>query len=194
MGEPAVEKTFLQRHGTGLLLLAAVTGLLVAMQAGVFSRPNPMLGKHAPDFTLATADGKDMALSRHRGQDVVVLDFFATWCPPCRESLPHLDAMAKEFAGKGVAFYAVNVGESAEIVKAYFAEAGLGLATALDEAGEAAEKYGVSGIPQQVIIGKDGVVELVNVGFGMGSETTLRRAIEALLRGETLAERPETGV
>src|SRR5690606_25915604 len=80
---------------------------------------HPLSGKTAPDFSLSDVDGKTVTLASHRGKDVVVLDFWASWCPPCREGLPVVDAVAKNFAGQPVAVYAVNIQEHKEAVEEF---------------------------------------------------------------------------
>lgn len=179
-------ETFLQKHGMTALLAALLAGFVAAMQFGAFDRPHPLLGKSAPEFTLKTLNEETVTLANHLGKEVVVLDFFATWCPPCRASLPHFAALSTELEGKPVAVYAVNVGESAAVVEDYFKQNGLQINVLMDETGAAAEGYGVSGIPQQVVIGKDGLIQYVNSGFGLGDETALRGAVETLLDGGTL--------
>ena len=179
-------ETFLATHGTTILLASALVGLVLAMQFGLLERPHPLLGKTAPDFRMKTLNGTEVTLAEHLGKDVVVLDFFATWCPPCRKSLPHFAALSKEFEGQPVSIYAVNVSEESTVVEEYFKENALQIEALLDEGGLAAEDYGVSGIPHQVIIGRDGSVQYVGSGFGLGDESRLHSAIEKLLAGEVL--------
>lgn len=170
---------------------AIITALLLGLVAyGLFSRggggsASPLLGKPAPAFELASLSGGTVNLNSHAGKDVVVLDFFATWCPPCRESLPHLAQLAKDYAGKGVAVYAVNCAEDKATVEGYFKENGLSLNVLMDE-GMVSDAYGVTGIPQQVIIGKDGLVQYVNAGFGYGVEAEIRAGVDSLLAGKPL--------
>ena len=174
---------FLRDNGVFILLLAAISGLLIADQVGVFDSPHPLVGKPAPGFSLVTPDGRAVSLAEHAGKDVVLLDFFATWCPPCRESLPHMAQMTKDYAGKNVAIYAVNVGESKALVETFLKENKLELNVLIDETGAAAEAYGVGGIPQQVVIGKDGMIRHIGVGFGMGDASKLVAEIDAALAG-----------
>jgi len=174
---------YLRDNGMFILLLAAIGGLLLAKQFGVFDSPHPLTGKAAPAFSLTALDGRAVSLADHAGKDVVLLDFFATWCPPCRESLPHIAEMTTDYAGKNVAIYAVNVGESKALVESFLKENKLAINALVDEYGAAAGAYGVGGIPQQVVIGKDGVIRYIGVGFGMGDASTLRAEIDASLSG-----------
>jgi len=136
-------------------------------------------GKAAPDFTLKGVDGKEVKLSAMKGK-VVVLDFWATWCPPCRASLPHLDETNKEFAAKGVQFFAVNLEEEQDVVKKFIADTKLATTVLFDSTGATAQSYGASAIPETVVVGKDGKIKKVLVGFSPDeSPKALKAAIEA---------------
>ena len=138
-------------------------------------------GKPAPDFSLDLLGGTKMQLASHKGKDVVILDFWATWCGPCVRALPILSEVAESFKDKGVVVYAVNQQEEAEVVKKFLEAKKLTLTTAMDAKGEAAKLYRVNGIPQTVIIDKEGNVASVHVGFSPGLKETLTKEIEKLL-------------
>ncbi len=138
-------------------------------------------GKPAPAFTLKDPDGKSVSMSELKGH-VVVLDFWATWCGPCRAGLPIVDKVTASHAKDGVKAYAVNLREDAGKVSAFLKEQNLSITALLDSDGAVANKYSVSGIPQTVIIGKDGVVRKVIVGYGEGEEQTLNSAIETAMK------------
>ncbi len=143
--------------------------------------PSKMEGKAAPDFTLTGLDDKEIKLSGLKGS-VVVLDFWATWCPPCRASLPHLDEMAKEVAKDGVKVYAVNLEEEKAAVAKFVADTKLGVPVLLDSTGGTAQAYGASAIPETVVVGKDGKVKKVFVGFNEGeTPKELAAAVKAAL-------------
>lgn len=144
-----------------------------------------LIGKDAPTFKLALTDGKECDLSKHKDKDVVILDFWATWCPPCRESLPVLTRVSKNFANKHVVFYPVNVGEDAEKVKAYLTKADLDVTAALDTDKKVSALYGVSGIPQTVVIDKNGVIKVLDVGYSSDMEQRLTSEIESILKNKS---------
>ncbi|MCX6995816.1 MAG: DUF2092 domain-containing protein [Kiritimatiellaeota bacterium] len=148
--------------------------------------PPPLLGKPAPALNLDLLDGGKLSLAKHQGQDVVVLDFWATWCGPCRRSLPVLAGVAARYHGRGVAVYAVNQREPVATIKDFLAKEKIILTVALDREGVAGEGYGVEGIPQTVVIGKDGVVQAVHVGFAPDLKETLCRQLDDLLAGKSL--------
>ncbi len=149
---------------------------------------NPLIGQPAPKFALVELGGdKAFELADVLGKKVVVLDFWATWCPPCVEGLPQLVAVAEAFKDKKVAIYAVNIQEDPETIQAFLTDRELDLQVLLDAQGAAAQKYEVSAVPQTVLIGLDGRVQLVHTGLPANLKAELTESINALLNGEDLA-------
>jgi peroxiredoxin/outer membrane protein assembly factor BamB len=148
---------------------------------------HPLVGQPAPLFELKNLNADTVSLADHVGKDVVVLDFWATWCGPCVEALPIVSKVTKSFADRGVVFYAVNVGEDRTTISDFLKAQQLDVPVLLDEQSEVAQAYKASGIPQTVIIGKDGRVQVVHVGFGGGMDQQLSDELEKLLKGEDLA-------
>jgi len=129
------------------------------------SEAEKMAGSPAPDFTLPLLSGGEMTLSKEKGH-TVILDFWATWCGPCRVAMPAIHLVAKEFAGKGVKLYSINGGEEAEQIKAFLVQMGLeDIPVALDTDMSISNLYKAEGIPQTVIISPDGVIRIVHVGL-----------------------------
>ena len=145
---------------------------------------HPTVGMDAPDFALQTLrDDKEITLSSLKGK-VVVLDFWATWCAPCVAGLPTVDKVTSELKDKGVVFYAVDLQEKAEKVKTFIDKKGWKFPVLMDGKGDVARAYRVSGIPHSVVIGKDGKIKNVHIGFGGAEalEKQLREELEAALR------------
>jgi len=136
-----------------------------AANQGGGGEADPLEGQAAPDFTLEGLDGKAVTLSDLKGS-VVVLDLWATWCGPCRASLPHLDKMYQANKEKGVKVFAVNLQEDKETVEGFVKETMLTVPVLMDTEGEVGGKYHADSIPRTIIIGKDGNVRKVFVGFG----------------------------
>lgn len=138
-----------------------------------------LVGQAAPTFKLDGLEGNAVsAIDDFKGK-VIVLDFWATWCPPCREGLPHLDELYKAQREQGVAVFAVNLRETRDKAQAFMTQQNLSIPVLLDTKGEVAAQYLVNGIPQTVVIGKDGKVANVFVGFGEGSAEKLAQAVES---------------
>jgi thiol-disulfide isomerase/thioredoxin/outer membrane lipoprotein-sorting protein len=140
-------------------------------------------GKPAPSFTLKTLDGKSVSLSSLKG-NVVVLDFWATWCGPCREGLPHIDKIAKDRAADGVKVFAVNLQEDASQIQPFVQQNNLSLPVLLDSDGGVAQKYMAEAIPETVIIDKQGTVQKVIVGLAPDEEKIVNDAIDSALKAK----------
>jgi len=125
---------------------------------------HPLTGAKAPDFTTSLLDGNAFQLSKLRGK-VVVLDFWATWCGPCVEAMPVVTEVAQSMADKGVVVFAVNVGEESDEIKDFLKKVKVAVPIVLDPESKIAEAYQTEAIPQTILIGKDGRIEVVHVGF-----------------------------
>lgn len=144
-------------------------------------------GKPAPDFELKDLDDKAVALSSLKGK-VVVLDFWATWCGPCRMSLPIIASVSEKYKDRGVVFYAVNESETPVAVREFQEKQNLGFPVLFDTEGEIGNKYGADSIPRTVIIDKNGSVQAIHRGFSPQLEKELAQQLEDLLAGKTLEE------
>jgi peroxiredoxin len=145
---------------------------------------SPLVGKPAPDFTLDLVGGKSFHLADSKGKEVVVLDFWATWCGPCLQAMPQVERAAAQFKDQTVRLVAVNLQETAAQVTALLERQKLQVTVALDRDGAVADKYKAVAIPQTVIIGRDGNVARLFVGGGPHLEAQLKEAITAVLGGE----------
>lgn len=158
-----------------------------------------LIGEPAPAFALVKLEGEEaFELKSAIGKQVIVLDFWSTWCPPCVEGLPKLAEVADQFKDKPVAVYAVNVEEEPDTVREFLEAHELHLQVLLDSNSSVAKKYQVAGIPQTVVIGLDGRVHVLHVGLPEDLKGELTESITALLNredlaGEQLAERDQAG-
>lgn len=126
---------------------------------------DPLTGKPAPAINLSMLGEGTLDLAAHQGKNIVILDFWASWCGPCRMGLPVVAEVAQQFKDKNVVFYAVNIGEPAEVAKGFLDQIGLNFPVALDLNREAQQKYHANSIPKMVIIAKDGTVHEVHEGL-----------------------------
>lgn len=126
---------------------------------GCSRKEKPALaGNPAPDFTLKDLSGKEVKLSSLRGK-VVLLNFWATWCPPCRQEIPSMMRLNQAMAGKP--FQMVAVSEDAggkEAVEGYFKESGTALPALLDTDQAVGQRYGLTGVPETFVIDAKGVI------------------------------------
>jgi thiol-disulfide isomerase/thioredoxin len=146
------------------------------------SKPEALKGKAAPSIKLDMLDGGTLDLTSHQGKDVVILDFWASWCGPCRKGLPIASEVASQFKDKNVVFYAVNIGEEAEVAQGFLDQINLKIPVALDLNREAAQKYQASSIPMMIVIGKDGVVHEIHRGLSPSLKSDLTKTLTELTK------------
>lgn len=153
-----------------------------AVGAPLSSAPSPREGFLAPDFTLDTLDGNQVTLSELRGR-IVVINFWATWCLPCREETPALEKAYKQYKDSDAMILGVNLTnqDSVRDVEAFVQEFGLTYPILLDRDGSVGYLYQVNGLPTTFFVNRDGIIRTVLVGGPM-SETFIRSKIEALIK------------
>lgn len=138
----------------------------------------------AVDGSFSLRDGRSLPLASLRGRRVVVLDFFATWCGPCKQSLPKIAEIAQEYRGRGVDFYAVNLQESSAKADSVVQQLGglPGMEVVYDMQGSVYNTLGGRGIPLLVVLDRDGRVIARYTGAGPATYAGLRRDLEQALR------------
>lgn len=166
-----------------LITAMAFVALYAWMTRGTAS---PLMGEQAPDLTLPVAAGgrpggpTELDLSEMSGQ-VVVLDFWASWCQACRRTTPILNDLHEELAGEGALFYAVNVEPiDRQRLQAAHAAFGTEFPTLHDRTGAVQRRYAIKMLPTVIVVGRDGVVRWASTG--VPSKTRLRGAISDALR------------
>ncbi len=135
-------------------------------------------------------DGTEFSLASYREKNVVMIDFWATWCGPCVEEMPVLAEVADEYSDQGVVFCALNQDEDIETIQKFLDEKELDIMVGLDSAGAMGAAYGVQGIPTLVLIDKSGIVQSVHVGYRPDIKDVLQRELDTLLAGKTLFDEP----
>jgi thiol-disulfide isomerase/thioredoxin len=123
-----------------------------------------LVGKIAPPFELKGADGKTYKLADFRGR-VVILDFWATWCGPCRASIPTVDDFYQKNKDRGVVVFGVNVGEEADVVNRFVKTNDVHYPVLLNAGSDVASLYKVEVYPTLAVIGRDGKVTACELGF-----------------------------
>jgi thiol-disulfide isomerase/thioredoxin len=157
------------------LLAAAIAGtVLHALAAAAAPRVVP-----APAFRLPTASGV-VALDSLRGK-VVYLDFWASWCQPCKKSFPWMDRLQQRYAPQGLAVVAVDLDKSREAADAFLERFPPAFVVAFDSAGKTAEAYRVPAMPTSFLIGRDGRLLDSHAGFDPRRTAEMEKSIEAAL-------------
>jgi cytochrome c biogenesis protein CcmG/thiol:disulfide interchange protein DsbE len=136
----------------------------------------PAVGHPAPGFSLTTTSGETFKLSDLRGKPVV-LNFWATWCPPCRAELPELQA-ASQSLGSQVAFVGVDQAETPDQVRAFAEKLGITYPIPLDENGDASRLYAVRSLPTTFFIDRAGIIRQIQVG--PVTEATLAQLLKTI--------------
>lgn len=171
--------------GIGTAVAADTSGQQLAQDAG-----HSLIGSPAPRLVLKTIDGGSVDLARFYGRKAVYLKFWATWCVPCREQMPHFEH-AYETKGDDLAVIAVNVGfnDSLEDVKAYRHIVGLKMPIVIDD-GRLAEALHLRVTPQHIVIGRDGRVAYIGHLVDARLESALREARAKAVNVSTASEGP----
>ncbi|MDP5135282.1 TlpA family protein disulfide reductase [Rheinheimera baltica] len=135
----------------------------------------------APDFTLKALDGANLRLAEQRG-DIVLINFWASWCGPCIQEMPQLDKLAQKYQMLGVQVWGVNVENDSAAAKAYLNKVQVQFPVLFDTDNSASKAYQVEAMPTTVIIDKDGQLRTVHRGYKPGYEKKYEDDIKTLLR------------
>jgi peroxiredoxin len=161
--------------------------LLIALVAPVEATDvQPAVGHRAPDFTLRDLRGTPIQLSRVLGRQAVLLNFWATWCPPCREEMPTMERAYRDYRTKGLEVLAVSIdaGDESSVaprVRRFMTELKLTFPALLDPKGEVVRTYRLRGLPTTFLIDRAGMVRAAEIGFRDWTDAESRRKLEALL-------------
>ncbi len=151
-----------------VVLSLTTVGALVALLAYGFTKdpraiPSPLTGQPAPDFTLTLFDGRTVRLSDFRGK-VVFLNFWASWCPPCRDEAPLLEQTWQRYKARDVVFLGVDIQDTESAARQFLDEFRISYMNGRDANGRIAINYGVYGIPETFFIDRDGRITYKHIG------------------------------
>lgn len=159
-------------------VFALLAGCVLSVSTGYALGPE-MIGKPAPSFTLKTVDGRaSLSLADLRG-NVVIIDFWATWCAPCRHSLPQLATL--EAGQHGVKVIAINIDDERENAMAFLNSNRVHLISLYDEAKHVVGRYDVPAMPSALVVDKSGVVRFIHGGYTENDVATMMREARSLL-------------
>jgi len=159
-----------------------VLGVLAGASALAVNAAWPLdRGAAAPPCSAPLLDGsRAISVADYRGK-VVYLDFWASWCPPCRESFPFMNELERDLGDRGLAIVAVSVDKTAEDARGFAASHPVRFALALDRAGACPAAYQLPGMPTSFIIDKRGMVRAVHAGFRASDAPEIRRQLSEAL-------------
>ena len=155
---------------------ALLAGMALAAAATPLAPSTP-----APDFTLRTADGRNLRLQEQRGQ-VVMVNFWATWCGPCRQEMPHLNKLYEKYRSSGFVLLGVNVDDDTTQAAGVASKLGVTFPVLPDADKRVSRQYDLSAMPSTVLIDRDGRVRYLHRGYQNGFENTYDRQIRELLK------------
>lgn len=162
------------------ILLIILTWVLLITGCSAGSEPSgARVGERASDFQLENLDGQSTSLSDLRGKPVLV-NFWATWCPPCVSEMPYLQQLYEEQSGKGLAVLTINAGESHSKVTKFLQTHNLSLPVLLDSSNNVAQKYNITGIPTTFFIDKDGIIQEKIIGAFPSKEAIEKTLIKIM--------------
>jgi peroxiredoxin len=141
--------------------------------------PSPQAGFPAPEFALVGMDGQTVRLADLKGQPVV-LNFWATWCPPCQAEMPALQALTDAYAGRGVTVLGVNQAEGADQVRGFLQSKGIDFPVVLDADAGVSQAYRVRSLPTTFFIDREGVIDEIVIG-GPLSRALLESKVQTLV-------------
>lgn len=157
-------------------LLTALIASLLLVSATADELRGP-----APDFSLQSMDGGMVKLSDLRGQ-VVMVNFWATWCGPCRQEMPHLEALYQRYGDLGFTLLGVNVEEDSSGADEFLAETPVSFPILFDPENHVSELYDVVAMPSTVLVDRSGNMRFIHHGYQPGYENDYQSQIRALIR------------
>lgn len=158
-------------------------GALLASGLSSANTTTVNVGAEAPDFALRSAAGPNLRLSEHRGQ-VVMINFWATWCGPCRQEMPKLDEIFARYEPAGFTLLGVNIDEDSAQAQRLADELGVSFPLLFDKEQDVSRLYDVQAMPMTVMVDRAGKVRSVHYGYRPGMEQRYLDEVRALLREE----------
>lgn len=163
------------RNRTAALAVTLAATLMLALPA--WARAADV---QAPAFTLQSTDGKTVSLAQFKG-DVVMINFWASWCGPCRQEMPLLDNIYKQYKDMGFVLLGVNVEPDAHSANAWLRKTPVSYPILYDPKSQVSQLYQVQAMPTTVIVDRQGIVRFVHNGYVPGDENQYMNSIRALL-------------
>jgi peroxiredoxin len=163
------------RNRIAIAAIAATLALALPALAGSAG------GGSAPQFTLGARSGKDVSLAQYRGQ-VVMINFWASWCGPCRQEMPLLDTIYRKYSKLGFTLLGVNVEPDSQAADEWLQQTPVSFPILYDKESKVSKLYDVAGMPCTVIIDRSGKLRVLHRGYKPGDENEYLDSIRALIR------------
>ena len=164
-----------------MIIRKFLAGLALTVLATSSLAASDLTGKPAPDFALKSSTGSNLRLSEYRG-DVVMINFWATWCGPCRQEMPLLDQLYSRYQRVGFSLLGVNIDDDSSRAMDMIQELGVSFPVLFDARKEVSRLYDVDAMPVTVLVDRDGNVRHVHKGYKPGYEEMYLDQIRSLLR------------
>ena len=155
----------------GLAILISIAPLALALSA---------MGP-AENFTLKSDSGENVRLSEYRGQ-VVLINFWASWCGPCRQEMPELDAIHQKYQALGFTVFGVNVEQNRELADRILRDIPVTFPILFDDDNQVSELYDIDAMPVTVLVGRDGEIRFLHRGYKPGYEQLYEQQVRALVK------------
>ncbi|MCS6946253.1 MAG: TlpA family protein disulfide reductase [Steroidobacteraceae bacterium] len=168
-----VARRRLLQLGAALLTIVAPTGAATTASSAAPAK--------APDFRLPLRGGGEVQLSQLKGQ-VVMINFWASWCGPCRQEMPLLDAMHRKYKGMGFTLLGINVEPDSTLAEQFLAKTPVGFPIAYDRDSKISKQFKVQGMPSSVIVDRRGNLRVLHKGYRPGDENKYLDHIRTLIR------------
>ena len=170
------------KHFDSISCLIAFVTILLGLAVTTATRAEqPAINAPAIDFTLKGKDGANHRLSEEIG-NIVIVNFWASWCGPCREELPAFETLYQEYADLGVTVLGVNVDDDSSKAFVLLKDIDVSFPVLYDPDGTVSELYDVSAMPTTVMVDRNGNTRLIHKGYKSGDEKHYEKAIKSLLR------------
>ncbi len=166
---------------TSWIRLAQAACLSVVMGLALPSSAAVPVASSAPDFTLRSLNGANTRLQELRGR-VVMVNFWATWCGPCKQEMPQLNRLHEKYSRSGFVLLGVNVDEDPHNAAAVAAKLGITFPVLLDTDKKVSDRYDLQAMPSTYLIDRDGKVRYLHRGYVSGFEDTYEQQIRELLK------------
>lgn len=167
-----------------ILAFMAAAALAAAFPASAEQALKPWKGGAAPALELRDLDGGTRSLAEYRGK-VVLVNFWASWCEPCRAEMPSIERLRRSMAGRPFEVLAVNVGDSSRVARQFAEKLSIGSTILLDRDGKTTRTWGAKVLPASFVIGPDGSIRYSYLGELDWSSADVRSSIETLIPGAT---------